>query len=87
MTRTYSLQFCVNTLRSKYFEEHVSRCHHKDNKGFKEQFVYIFECVVAITMSMQAIDCDLELPTTFGSSRGVMKLNRYGNIMPCKPYL
>ena len=35
---------------------------------------------------MQAIDCDLELPTTFGSTRGVMKLNRYGNIMPCKPY-
>ena len=81
MTRTYFLQFCVNTLRSMLADT-ITRT----TKASKNN-VYTFECVVAVIMSMQAIDSDLELPTTFGSSRGVMKLNRYANIMPCKAYL
>ncbi|CAI8010985.1 Receptor-type tyrosine-protein phosphatase mu [Geodia barretti] len=49
------------------FEDHVARCHSKQDKEFKEQFALIQEY-------------DPDFPKSIGTSQNFRKLNRFGNI-------
>jgi hypothetical protein len=55
------------------FEDHVDRCHSKQNKEFIEQFALIQEY-------------DPDFPKSIGTSQNFRKLNRFGNITVCKKY-